>query len=242
MNKIPIIRKGSYKDYLGSSFLGGLILGLFSFLLSLLLGNSAIDSFWIGFSLWFGMIILVIGVGFTSEEYFKRKREIKKLLSDKYSFLDSISFELHQDLYFAGIYQDYHFRVIPRTKWQERQKDIEYVIIEAFYRFDTDHDGISKETNLSGEYFLGHLHFANQCVGFIPKDWELPDFKENFDGLISILKRQKLFPFPRVEWENTIGKRLKEMDEIETKSRTKQILKIGKLEMKYTKQKNKVSH
>lgn len=237
MNKIPIIRKGIYKDYLGSSFLGGLILGLFSFLLSLLLGNSASDSLWIGFSLWIGMIILVIGVGFTSEEYFKRKKEIKKLFSDKYSFLDSISFELHQDLYFDGIYQDYHFRVIPKTKWQERQKDIEYVIIEAFYRFDSDHDGINRETNLSGEYFLGQLHFANQCVGFIPKDWEMPNFKENFDGLISILKREKLFSFPSVEWENTIGKRLKEMDEIETKSRTKQILKIGKLEMKYTKQK-----
>lgn len=238
MNKISIIRKGSCKDYLGSSFLGGLILGLFSFLLSLLLGNSAIDSLWIGFSLWIVVIIFFTGVGFTSEEYFKRKKEFKKLLSDKYSFLDAKSFVLHQDLYFEGIYQDYHFRVIPKTKWQEGQKDIDYIIIEAFYRFDTDHDDINRETNLSGEYFLGQLDFANQCVGFIPKDWKLPNFKENFDGLVSILEREKLFPLPKDEWENTIGKKLKEMEDIETKSRTKQILKIGKLEMKYTKQKN----
>jgi hypothetical protein len=237
MNKIPIIRKGSYKDYLGSSFLCGLILGLFSFLLSLILGNSSIDSLWIGFSLWIGVIIFFTGVGFTSEEYFKRKKEIKKLLSDKYSFLDAKSFVLHQDLYFEGIYQDYHFRVIPKTKWQERQKNIEYIIIEAFYRFDTDHDDINREANLSGEYVLGQLYFDNQCVGFIPNDWESPNFKENFDGLISILEREKLFPFPIVEWEKTIGKRLKEMEDIETKYRARQILKIGKLEMKYTKQK-----
>ncbi len=237
MNEIPIIRKGSYKDYLGSSFLGGLFLGLFSFLLSLLLGNSAIDSLLIGFSLWIGVVIFFTGIGFTSEEYFKRKKEIKKLRSDKYSFLDAKSFLLHQDLYFEGIYQDYHFRVIPKTKWRERQKDIDYVIIEAFYRFDNEGDNIEREANLSGEYFLGQLHFANQCIGFIPKDWEKPNFKENFDGLISILMREKLFPFPIAEWENTIGIRLKEIEDIETKSRTKQILKIGKLEMKYTKQK-----
>jgi hypothetical protein len=238
MNKIQIIRKGRYKEYLGTSFLGGLFLGLFSFLISILLRNSAIDSIIIGFSLWIGVIIFFVGVGFTSEEYFKRKKAIKKLLSAKYSFLDAKSFALHEDLYFEGIYQNYHFRVIPMTKSQKHQKDIEYVIIEAFYKFDTEGDNRKREVNLSGEYLLGQLSFANQCVGFIPKDWEMPNFKENFDGLISILKREKLFPFTNDEWKSTIGKRLQEMEDLETKSRTKQILKIGKLDIRYIKSKN----
>ena len=76
MNKIPIIRKGSYKDYLNNSIGGGFILGLLFFLISLPT-NSVINSMWIGLSLWVGVIILFIGVGFTSEEYFKRKQKIK---------------------------------------------------------------------------------------------------------------------------------------------------------------------
>jgi hypothetical protein len=235
MNNIPIIRKGSYKDYLGSSAIWGFLLGLFSFLISLP-DNSAINSLWIGLSLWIGMIFIGV-IGFTSEEYFVRKKKIKKLHSNKYSFLDAKSFVLNQDLYFEGIYQDYHLRVIPMTKWQKSKKNIEYVIIEAVYRFDADYYDTKGEMNLSGDYFLGHLHFANQCVGFIPKDCDLPNFKENFDGLINILKRNNLFPFSKVEWENTIGKRLREVVELETKSRTKQILKIGKLDIKYIKQK-----
>jgi len=235
MNKIPIIRKGSYKEYLDSSGRVGLFLALFSFLISLP-DNSAVDSLWVGFYVWIG-IIFIGGIGFISEEYFVRKKKIKKLYSEKYSFLDDKSFVLNQDLYFDGTYQDYQLRVLPMTKWQKRKKKFEYVIIEAFYRFDAEHDDIKREMNLSGEYFLGQLHFANQCVGFIPKDWELPNFKENFDGLVGILKRNKLIPFSKVEWENTIGKRIKELKDIETKSRTKQILKIGKFEIKYEQQK-----
>ena len=89
MNKIPIIRKGSYKDYLNNSIGGGFILGLLFFLISLPT-NSVINSMWIGLSLWVGVIILFIGVGFTSEEYFKRKQKIKKLYSDKYAFLENL--------------------------------------------------------------------------------------------------------------------------------------------------------
>lgn len=144
---------------------------------------------------------------------------------------------MHQDLYFEGIYKDYHFRVLPMTEWQERKKDIEYVIIEAFYTFDKGQIDSEKEKNLSGNYFLGQLHFANHCVGFVPKDWELPNFKENFDGLIGILKREKLMPFSRLEWEEIFGKKLKEEEIKEEKSRTKQILKIGKLDLKYVKPK-----
>jgi hypothetical protein len=230
MNNIPIIRKGSYKDYLDSSVRVGLFVGLLYFLASLPI-DSAIDSLWSGFYVWIGILFLG-AIGFIIEEYFVRKKKIKKLYSNKFSFLDAKSFVLNQDLYFEGIYQNYHFRVVPMTKWQKRKKNIEYVVIEAFYRFESDNDDNKREMNLRGEYFLGHLNFANQCVGFIPKDWELPNFKENFDGLIGILKRNKLVPFSKVEWENTIGKRLKEVKELETKSRTKQILKIGKLEFK----------
>jgi hypothetical protein len=62
---------------------------------------------------------------------------------------------------------------------------------------------------LTGNYFLGELFFQNHCVGYIPKDWKNPDFKNNLDGLISILIREDLKPFSKENWENTFGKELK---------------------------------
>jgi hypothetical protein len=39
MNEIPIIRKGSIKDYWSNGFGGGFVLGIFVFLLSLINNN-----------------------------------------------------------------------------------------------------------------------------------------------------------------------------------------------------------
>lgn len=73
MNEIPIIKKGAIKDYWKNGFSGGLIIGILVFLLSLT-NNSALTSLYFGLSTWFGIIALWIGIGFTSEEYFKRKK------------------------------------------------------------------------------------------------------------------------------------------------------------------------
>ena len=188
---------------------GGCIIGLLFFLISLP-NNSALKSFWIGFGTWVCIIFLFMGVGFPSEEYVRRRRKIKKLSSPQYSFLDQNGFILHEDLYFEGIYNGYSIRVTPMAKWLKPNTNAEYVFIEVLYKFEAGQDSKEREMNLCGDYFIGRLLFAHHCVGFVPKDWKLPDFKENFDGLINILKRENLLPFSKDEWEASFGKKLKE--------------------------------
>lgn len=238
MNEIPIIRKGAIKDYWTNGFSGGLIIGILVFLFSLI-NNSALTSLFLGLFTWIAIIAIWIGIGFTSEEYYKRKRKIRNLTSDKYAFLDKQNFKLHEDLYFEGIYKGFFFRVLPMSKWIQKKRgrgnDIEYVVIESFYTFDSDSGDIEREAKMCGDYFIGNVHFGNHCAGFVPKDWNNPDFKENFDGLISIFKRETLIPLMKEDWENTFGKKLMKEKEDDEKAKTKQILKIGKLDIKYKK-------
>jgi hypothetical protein len=232
MNEAPIIRKGSYKDYLTPAIYGGFIIGIMWFLISLI-EKPVASSLLTGLFVWIGWIILY-GIGFLSEEYYMRKIQIKKLKSKKYFFLHENSFQIHSDLFFEGIYKEYFIRVLPMTS-KRKKKDIEYDVIEAYYTFNSEN---YEEEYLTGNYFWGELYFSNHCVGFLPKDWKNPDFKENLDGLISILKRENLNPLSKEEWENSFGKALKEQREKEERSRTKQIIKIGKFEVKYIKNKN----
>ncbi len=240
MNEIPIIRKGSIKDYWSNGFGGGLLIGILVFLMSLI-NNNVLNSLYFGLIAWVGIIVIWIGIGFTSEEYFERKKKIKKLRSDKYVFLDKQGFTLHEDLYFEGVYNGFFFRVLPITEWTRKGKDIEYVVIESFYTFDTGSSDNEYEARMSRDCFLGKIHFSNHCAGFVPKDWENPDFKENFDGLISIFKRENLIPLMKEDWENTFGEQLKKVKKDEEKNKTKQFLKIGKLDIKYRKPDKKFS-
>jgi len=238
MNQIPVIRKGAIKDYWVNGVGGGFIVGLIFFLITLI-NSSFRDAVIAGLAFWIGIAVLFIGVGFPSEEYFKRKMRIKELTSPKYAFLDENGFTLHPDLYFEGTYKGLFFRILPMTKWIEKKKgrgkELHYVIIESFYSFKTDSQNPKKEENLRGDYFFGRIHFANQCASLLPKDYENTDFQINLEGLISIFHRENLLPLSKEEWEETIGKRLDEARERAEKARTKQILKIGKLDIKYTK-------
>ncbi len=193
MNEIPVIRKGSIKDYWQNGCNGGLLLGIIVFLASLM-NNTALTSLYRGLAIWAGIIVIWVGIGFTVEEYFIRKKKIKKLNSIKYKFLDDNNFTLHPDLYFEGNYRGFYFRILPMTKWIKHGKDIEYIVIESFYTFDTYTQDNDREKRMCGNYFIGEVHFGNHCVSFTPRDWESPDFKENFDGLIDIFEREKLYP------------------------------------------------
>lgn len=62
---------------------------------------------------------------------------------------------------------------------------------------------------MSGEYNFGDVHFENHCAGFVPKDWENPDFKANFDALITIFEREGLLPITKDDWESTFGEHSK---------------------------------
>ena len=239
MDEIQIIRKETFKDYFKPGCGLGVVFGGLSAVVSFVDGgNSLLYSLLMGLIVWSVMVFAVGGIGFFGYEYFERKKRIKKLKSKKYSFLHAESFQLHSDLFFEGTYKEYFIRVLPMSKWQNARKEIEYDIIEAYYTFDTE----KNEENLTGIYFLGELHFSNHCVGFLPKDWKNPDFKNNFDGLISILKREDLKPFSKEDWENSFGKELKEQQEKDKKARTKQVVKAEKLlEIKYIKKNENAS-
>jgi hypothetical protein len=234
MNKVPIIRKGIYKDYLNPAIREGWIVGLLYFLISLI-SQPVMSALLTGLLVWTGLIILFMGIGFPITEYYVRKKQIEKLKSKKYSFLHEESFQLHSDLFFEGTYRGYFVRILPMRKWQRTKKDVEYDIIEAYYTFDPENNE-KKESRLTGKYYMGKLYFSNHCVAYIPDDWKNPDFKDNLDGLTGVLKREELKPFSKEEWENSFGKELKEQEKKEEKARTRQIIKIGKLiDIKYIK-------
>ena len=240
INNIPIIRKGFYKDYVSNGVFGGFIAGIIFFLI-MLANNRLLTSIITGFIIWM-LIIISFGIGFITEEYFKRKKAIRKLFSDKYSFLLLNGFNIHEDLVFEGLYKEYFIRVMPKTQWQKKGKDIEYDLIETFYSIDMGNDTNDIKQRLSGDYYLGRLVFENNAVGFLPKDWETPDFKANLDNLINFLKKEGLNPISKDEWDKSTGNKLKEEQELEEKSRTRQILKIGKLDIKYIKRTKNEGH
>jgi hypothetical protein len=234
MNKVPIIRKNSYKDYLKTSIFGGFLAGLVFGLITLLGSGSLSTSLSVGAGVWVLIIIIYMAVGFPGEEYFKRKKRIARLQSSKYNFLYENDFKLHEDLFFEGTYQDYFFRISPMVKWVPKGDDIEYEVIEAYY--DYDPGKIPDIKSLNGEYYPGVLTFANKTVSYLPKDWDMIDFKENLEGVVSILKREHLHPIEMKIWEKEVGEKLKSAKKEEEESRTKHLLKIGRiLDIKYTK-------
>lgn len=237
MNNVTILRKEKFKDYWVNGCFGGIITGIFFSLLSLI-ENSLLNSFYNGLIWCLTTIFLFCVVGFFSQEYYLRKKKIKKLHSKRYSFLDKINFKLNPDLYFEGVYKSFYFRIynISETmKIDKKNRKLEYEIIEAFYDFDPKLNDNDFEDKLSGDYYIGNVTFENHLASLIPKDWINPNFEENMDALIEIFHWSKLYPLSIEKWENTIGKQLEKKQLENEKLRTRQILKIGKLDIKYIK-------
>lgn len=238
MNTVPIIRKGSIKDYWSNGLVGGILIGGIVFLISIMDTRFPL-ALLNGLIAFIAIIFLFIGVGFLSEEYFLRKRKIKTLSSKKYDFLDANNFRLHQDLYFEGWYNGFWFRIIPTEFPKSRGEVWVYEVIEAYYQISADEQETEKiEEYLTGNYFLGEIYFSNHRAAFIPRDWQNPDLKENLDGLVSIFKSEKLEPLSKTTWEATWGQKLIEESLKDEQSRTKQIIKFWKLDIKYIKQKS----
>jgi len=82
-HNIHIIRKETFKEYLINGAFGGFVLGIIFFFISLL-QNSLTESLKKGFVIWIGIILLFTTVGFFSEEWYLRKRKLKKLKTKKY--------------------------------------------------------------------------------------------------------------------------------------------------------------
>jgi len=82
-------------------------------------------------------------IGFPSEEYFKRKKRIAKLQSGKYKYLIENNFQINQDLYFQGKYNEFYIEIYPTSKWIKKGESLEFDIIQAFYDFDDERFGNS---------------------------------------------------------------------------------------------------
>ncbi|MDO5664625.1 MAG: hypothetical protein Q4G63_05140 [Bacteroidia bacterium] len=204
--KVPVIRKGEFKSYLKPGIATGAIFGVLGFFANMGGSSSLKSAILAGFVGFFFMLFIFIGIGFFSEEYFKRKQRLKKMHAKKYTFLHENNFSIHPDLYFEGIYRDYFFNVFPLTKISRKKKNINYVLIETFYSSNNPEEIITKEKQLSSSYFIGDLVFDNHCVEFIPREYEFPDFKECFDGVIRILSEENFNPISKEEWEKLYKK------------------------------------
>ena len=229
------IKKGKLKEYLKLGIYGGIIPGLIFFGVALLEKRTLSDSLSGGFVAWVVVILLFVA-GFFIEEYIKPKQLFKRVHSNKYSFLLENKFVISEDYTFEGQYKGFWFRVYPMTFFQNTKKNIDYDLIQAFYTIEGTVDTIKKEQDLCGDYFLGRLIFSDNNVIYLPKDWREINFKENFEELIIILNREKLYPLSIKKWEEEIGAKMEYDKRKDIEERTKQIVKIGNfLDIKYIK-------
>ena len=114
--KIDKIKKGAYKEYLAAGIFGGFAMGVIFFLVSIHTDGlrQAIKN---GFITGFLMAILLMAIGFIHEEWYERRRKIKKLNSDSFNQLIRIGLSLDNDLNYIGTVENYYIRFDLREKW-----------------------------------------------------------------------------------------------------------------------------
>ncbi len=150
-NSIHIIQKGVFKEYLIGT-IGGFLLGTILFLFSLLL-NSLTESLKIGLAIWGGIIFIYTTIGFYSEEWYLRKRKLKKLESEKYRNLLNLGLKINDDLELVGNISNFNVRFYLIEKYIKANKYIDehYIDIYCFPEsFDNFQDVINKIKNISG--------------------------------------------------------------------------------------------
>lgn len=212
MKEIPIIRKDSLKEYKIKKNLiyRGAILAFVLFLLGLI-NNSVKGAILLGLFGWVSLIFIFLIIWFKTE-YYDRRKTIKRLKSDRYKFLHLNNFEITEDLFLEGVYDDYYIRVYPLEKQFRKRRNMRYDIVEVFYTIDGEPDDISKkERQISDEYHFGYLIFQSYRVGLVPKNIiEEPNFKENIENIIRILKIEELNPISIEDWKTKYTEKQKE--------------------------------
>ncbi len=199
MNKVPVIRKEKIVSYLTPSLLWGTILGVVSFLIALI-DVYAVDALWTGLGVCLSVTVLYTAVGLFYEEYYKRRQIIKRLNSDRYSFLREQQFSIHSELIFIGTYKDYLIWVTPKYEDEGVKFGDKLDVITAFYYIDSEHRE-KKEEQLTGRGFPGRLFFYCAQVCCMPTDLDNPNFQEDLDRLVDILKQENLAPISYEAWE-----------------------------------------
>lgn len=172
--------------------------------LLLTINNTIWGAIWGTLAIWI-LIAFIYILFIFNEEYYKPRIIFKRLKSGRYDFLIENGFELFDNIILKGTYKCYEVHIYMMTKIEQKKKNVQYDVIQSFYIIKDCEDIEKRESSLNGIYRIGELLFKSNTVGFIPKQWENPNFKDILDDLISILNREGLEPMVKADVEILIG-------------------------------------
>jgi hypothetical protein len=232
MDTIEKIKSGAYKDYLGNAIFGGLIIGIIFFLL-ILTENNFLTALYRGFGTSFSIVTLLFTFGYFHQEWYLRRQRIKLLKSDNYSGLQKIGLTLNNDLDYTGYVDHYFSRFMTNKKWVMKSSIISHSI--DIYSNPTNFD----QLRILIEKVKTMRNIKNAAWGYGIFSAYFTEDTQRFDELVSeiiaILKEYNLQPIEMTAWENSFGNDLRKTIREKENQKTKQILKIGKLDIKYKK-------
>lgn len=232
MNNIEKIKSGTYKDYLGNAIFGGLILGIIFFLINLI-ENNFLTSLYRGLGTSFSIVTILFTLGYFHQEWYLRRKRIQLLKSDKYSDLQKIGLTLNNDLDYAGYIDNYFIRFMTNEQWAKKHSIISHSI--DIYSNPTDFDQLRilidkvKEMPNIKKVAWGYGIFTT----YFSEDTQR--FDVLVTKIIATLRDYHLKPIKMTAWENSFGNDLRQKINEKENQITKQIVKIGKLDIKYKK-------
>lgn len=231
--KLDKIRKGAHKDYIANGIVGGFAAGLVFFLVSIP-SDGLSKALKNGFITGFLIVIFLMAFGFIHEEWYKRLRKIKKLNSDFYNQLKSIGLVLDNDLNYIGTLDKYNIRFDLREKWIKHNKLQDNNSIEILcYPEDFDLLGncLEKVRKIVGvkNAAWGYGRFS---VYMIP---DFSDFNNLILNVINHLKDHSIRPITKEAQKQNLDMQLIDDLEKHKKSRTIQLFKFWKVDIKYEK-------
>jgi hypothetical protein len=232
MDNIENIKSGTFKEYFGTAIFGGLILGIIFFLINLI-ENNFLTALYRGLGTSFSIVTLLFTFGYFHEEWYLRRQRIQLLKSDKYLALQKIGLTLNNDLDFVGYIDNYFIRFMTNEKWAKKNSIIFHSI-----------DIYSKPKNFDQLRILidkvkRMRNIKNAAWGYGIFTAYFTEDTQRFDELvveiITTLRDFNLQPIEMTAWEKSFGNDLRQIINVKENQKTKQLLKIGKLDIKYKK-------
>jgi hypothetical protein len=232
MDNIENIKSGAYKDYLGNAIFGGLILGVVFFLINLI-ENTFLTALYRGLGTSFSIVTLMLIFGYFHQEWYVRRQRIQLLKSAKYSDLLKRGLTLNNDLDYVGYIDNYFIRFMANEQWTKKNSIISHSV--DIYSIPTNFDQLRtliekvKEMrnikNAAWGYGIFTIYFSE----------DTPLYNELLTEIIAMLQDYHLQPIEMAAWENSFGNDLRQTISEKENQKTKQVLKIGKLDIKYKK-------
>lgn len=151
--KIRLLRKEKLLEYLFPGVVSGFVIGIIFFLFSLL-QKSLTEAIKTGLIIWITVIFFNTIFGFFIDEWYLRKRKLKKLLeSEKYRKLINLGLKINDELEFVGNIEYFEVKFWLFEKYLKPNKYVDkhdvdiYCIPKSFTSFQ---DVIDKIKNIPG--------------------------------------------------------------------------------------------